>query len=97
MEWKALRKLLAAAFVTCLLSTAVVRAEDGARTVRTKAQPAARQQTATKTTTFKSERTDSWLCTYVSPLFCPNLIPTLSTSSSGATASSSVPDRSRRD
>jgi hypothetical protein len=38
-----------------------------------------RRVTARKTESFRSEKTDSWLCNYVSPLFCSNLIPTLPT------------------
>jgi hypothetical protein len=39
---------------------------------------------------FRSEKTDSWLCTYVSPFFC-STFPTLST----APASPSAPVRGR--
>jgi hypothetical protein len=39
----------------------------------------ARATAARRVETFKSERTDSWLCAYVSPFFCTSLFPTLTT------------------
>jgi len=42
---------------------------------------------------FKSEKTDSWLCAYVSPFFCP-AFPTLSTSPAPP-ANPSAPVRGR--
>ena len=41
-----------------------------------------RRVTSRKTETFRSERTDSWLCNYVSVFFCSNAIPTLQTTPS---------------
>ncbi len=38
-----------------------------------------RATAARRVETFKSERTDSWLCAYVSPFFCTSLFPTLTT------------------
>ena len=43
--------------------------------------------------TFRTEKTDAWLCAYVSPFFCSNF-PTLSTSPS-APANPSAPVRGR--
>jgi hypothetical protein len=64
---------------------------------REAAQPAVRQKTTQKEMSFKSDRTDSWLCNNVSAFFCSNLFPTLGSSSSSAPATSTaVPDRSRR-
>lgn len=37
-----------------------------------------RASAARRVATFKSEKTDSWLCAYVSPFFC-TLFPTLTT------------------
>ncbi len=39
----------------------------------------ARTTAARRVESFKSERTDSWLCAYVSPFFCTSLFPTLTT------------------
>jgi hypothetical protein len=97
MKRKALRRSIAAGFVAFILTASLGFAAGGDRSAPTKAQPATRQQTARKAIVFKSDRTDSWLCTYVSPLFCSNLVPSLPASSNGSTASSSVPDRSRHD
>ena len=67
------------------------------RPARETAQPAARQKTTHKEMSFKSERTDSWLCNNVSAFFCSNLFPTLGSSSGGASSPlPAVPDRSRR-
>ena len=38
-----------------------------------------RATAARRVETFRSERTDSWLCAYVSPFFCTSLFPTLTT------------------
>jgi hypothetical protein len=43
------------------------------------AQIQERSQTSRKAETFRSERTDSWLCNYVSSFFCTNLYPPLTT------------------
>jgi hypothetical protein len=53
-----------------------------------------RRVTARKTESFRSERTDSWLCTYVSPLFCSNLVPALPTTPD-QTKAPSTPTRGR--
>lgn len=43
---------------------------------------------------FRSEKTDSWLCSYVSAFFCTSAYPTL-TSSPEAPANPAVPYRGR--
>ncbi len=64
---------------------------------RAQTRPAARQQVAKTSVEFQSERTDSWLCLYVSPFFCSNLYPSLGASAGNTTTTTStVPDRSRR-
>jgi hypothetical protein len=47
-----------------------------------------------KTETFRTDKTDSWLCNYVSPFFCTSLFPTLS-SSPNTPKSPSTPARGR--
>ena len=42
---------------------------------------ASRATSARRTETFRSEKTDSWLCLHVSPFFCNGLFPTLPTTS----------------
>jgi len=64
---------------------------------RERAQVAQREQQAKANVQFQTEKTDSWLCLYVSPFFCSNLYPPLTSSSgSSSSASAAVPDRSRR-
>ena len=41
------------------------------------AQVQERSHTARKSETFRTEKTDSWLCNYVSSFFCADLYPTL--------------------
>ena len=52
----------------------------------------ARQQTTRKNEAFRSEKTDSWLCNYVSSFFCTTAYPTLS---SPDTPTSPTPTRGR--
>jgi hypothetical protein len=40
---------------------------------------ASRATAARKIETFRTEKTDSWLCLHVSPFFCNGLFPTLPT------------------
>jgi len=42
-------------------------------------QVQSRQVQTRKTETFRSEKTDSWLCNYVSAFFCTSVYPTLTT------------------
>jgi hypothetical protein len=53
-----------------------------------------RRAVSRKAETFRTEKTDSWLCNYVSPFFCTSLFPTLSSSPS-TPASPSTPPRGR--
>jgi len=55
------------------------------------AQVQERSHTARKTETFRTEKTDSWLCNYVSPFFCSSLYPSLAP----AAPSPSTPVRGR--
>jgi len=48
---------------------------------------------ARRAATFRTERTDSWLCNYVSPLFCSNLVPTIEVQPA---APSTTPQRGRK-
>lgn len=47
---------------------------------------ASKRAEARRSESFKSEKTDSWLCNYVSPLFCSDLIPTLPTTPTAPSA-----------
>jgi hypothetical protein len=53
-----------------------------------------RRTESRKAEAFRTEKTDSWLCNYVSPFFCTNLFPTLSSSPNTPT-SPSTPARGR--
>jgi hypothetical protein len=53
---------------------------------------ASKRAEARRSEAFKSEKTDSWLCNYVSPFFCNDLIPTLPTT---PTQPPSNPNRGR--
>ena len=50
------------------------------------AQVQERSRTARKSETFRTEKTDSWLCNYVSPFFC-STYPTLNTTPAPAPSS----------
>jgi hypothetical protein len=64
---------------------------------RERARVAQREQQAKANVQFQTEKTDSWLCLYVSPFFCSNLYPSLtSDSGSSSSATAAVPNRSRR-
>jgi hypothetical protein len=94
MKTQLLRKIVTTGVMASILSCGLAL---GAERPREAAQPAVRQKTTQKEMSFKSERTDSWLCNNVSAFFCSNLFPTLGSSSSSASATSTaVPDRSRR-
>ena len=63
---------------------------------RERARVAQHEQQAKANVQFQTEKTDSWLCLYVSPFFCSNLYPSLSSTSASSSAAAAVPDRSRR-
>jgi hypothetical protein len=95
MKSQTLVKIVTTSVLAAILSCGLALGAD--KPARETAQPAARQKTTQKEMSFKSERTDSWLCNNVSAFFCTNLFPTLG--SSGSSTSSqlpAVPDRSRR-
>ena len=64
-----------------------------ASVARVSPSPNTRTETR-RSMTFKTERTDSWLCNYVSPLFCSNLIPGLQ--SRPDSPSTTAPQRGRK-
>jgi hypothetical protein len=57
-------------------------------------QVQARGTQARKSEQFRTEKTDSWLCSYVSSFFCTSAFPTL-TSSPESPANPAVPYRGR--
>ena len=69
-------------------------AESRARVAANSDRP---QQTRNqRTVSFKTERSDSWLCQNVSVFFCTDLFPSLNTTPTvNGSAASLVPDRSR--
>lgn len=94
MKPEALFKMMLAGLVAFPSSGSIALARDGIRTTaRAPARSAARVEAARKSVQFQTGNTDSWLCAHVSPFFCSNLFPTLS---SGGNSTSKVPDRSRR-
>ncbi len=95
MKSQTLGKIVKTSALAAILSCGVALGAD--KPARETAQPAARQKTTKKEMSFKSERTDSWLCNNVSAFFCADLFPTLGSSSSSASSQlPAVPDRSRR-
>jgi hypothetical protein len=96
---RAISRGILAALVFSLLSASVsmgATAEGNVRMSRIqKAETiASRNQTTRKTETFRSEKTDSWLCVNVSAFFCSNMFPTLSTPD--PPPSNSTPVRGRK-
>ena len=57
-------------------------------------QVQARGTQSRKSETFRTEKTDSWLCSYVSAFFCTSAYPTLTTSPESP-ANPAVPYRGR--
>jgi hypothetical protein len=94
MRSQALGKIVETSVLAAILSCGLALGAD--KPARETAQRAARQKTTSKEMSFKSERTDSWLCNNVSAFFCSNLFPTLGSSSSASTPPAAVPDRSRQ-
>jgi hypothetical protein len=81
---RAISRGILTALVFSLLSAGVsmgANAEGNVRVSRIQKADtiASRNQTSRKTETFRSEKTDSWLCVNVSAFFCSNVFPTLST------------------
>jgi hypothetical protein len=99
MKRKTVSVGILAGLVFSLLSAGVATgavAEGNARMSRIERAAAvdSRRAVSRKTETFRTEKTDSWLCNYVSPFFCTSLFPTLS-SSPNTPQSPSTPARGR--
>ena len=96
MKSKATTKAVLAGLLFSLLSASVSlgASEGNVRMSRIERSDAvtSRNNTARRVEPFRSEKTDSWLCIYVSPFFCKDLIPTLTTTPD---APSSTPTRGR--
>jgi hypothetical protein len=96
MKTKSVSRSILAGLLFSLLSAGAATAANTGGNVRMSRieranAVASRRADARRTEAFKSEKTDSWLCNYVSPLFCSNLIPTLPTTP----AAPSAPTRGR--
>jgi hypothetical protein len=99
MKRKTVTTSILAGLVFSLLSAGVAMgagAEGNVRMSRIERVAAieSRRAESRKTETFRTEKTDSWLCNYVSPFFCTSLFPTLS-SSPNTPKSPSTPVRGR--
>jgi hypothetical protein len=86
MEPKTTAKVILAGLLFSLLSASVSMAADAGGNVRMSRIERAgavqsRAAAPRRVETFRSERTDSWLCVHVSPFFCTGLFPTLPTTS----------------
>jgi hypothetical protein len=100
MRTKAISKGILAGLVFSLLSAGVSMgavAEGNVRMSRIQRADTvtSRNSTSRKTETFRTEKTDSWLCANVSAFFCTNLFPTLSTPDPPPTTSA-TPVRGRK-
>ncbi len=100
MKSKAVSKGILAGLVFSLLSAGVSMgavAEGNVRMSRIEraATVTSRRSESRRAESFRSEKTDSWLCNNVSAFFCSNLFPTLGSTSSASTTTTAVPDRSR--
>ena len=85
MKRKAVSKGILAGLVFSLLSAGVSTgavAEGNVRMSRIEraATVTSRRAESRKAESFRTEKTDSWLCNNVSAFFCTSLFPTLSTS-----------------
>ena len=84
-KWK--RTLAAGLIGSALFAGATFGAENRMTAERTTARGRATTQ-GPRTVDFKTEQTDSWLCTYVSPFFCSS-IPTVSSTPQGSAQTTS--------
>jgi hypothetical protein len=90
-------RILFAACLSLALAGSAFAAPQRSVPQREKAHSATRQMATKASVQFQTEKTDSWLCLYVSPFFCSNLYPPLGSASGNAsTTTAVVPDRSRR-
>jgi len=100
MKRKRASKILLATMASAFLFAGAAMGADERLATRgsvTRVSPSSNARTeARRSMTFKSEQTDSWLCNYVSPLFCSNLVPTLESRPDGPTPSTSTPVRGRK-
>jgi hypothetical protein len=90
---------IAAAITASMLTAGTAVAESGVKPEsRAKVQmvrAATAPAPARRVIAFQTQRTDSWLCNYVSVFFCSDVIPQLDTTTPGELAAK-VPDRSRK-
>ncbi len=98
MEPKTTAKVILTGLLFSLLSASVSMGagpEGNVRMSRIERARAVQSRAAAprRAETFRSEKTDSWLCNYVSPLFCSNVVPTLPTTPDAS--ASSTPTRGR--
>jgi hypothetical protein len=98
MKRKTVSTGILAGLVFSLLSAGVAMgagAEGNVRMSRIEraASVQSRRAESRKMETFRTEKTDSWLCNYVSPFFCTSLFPTLPSPNTPQTPS--TPARSR--
>jgi hypothetical protein len=96
MKTKSVSRSILAGLLLSLLSAGAATAANTGGNVRMSrieraSAAASRRSEARRSEAFKSEKTDSWLCMYVSPFFCSNLVPTLPT----APTAPSAPARGR--
>ena len=100
MKLKGVSKGILIGLVFSLLSASVsmgAGAEGNVRMSRIERAGSVQSQrtVSRKTESFRSEKTDSWLCNNVSAFFCTSLFPTLSTPDPPPTTSS-TPLRGRK-
>jgi len=81
-KWKG--TLAAGVFGSILFAGVALGTEARMQTQRPVARRSAAAQQG-RVVAFKPERTDSWLCTYVSPFFC-DMVPTVTSSPAPGTA-----------
>ena len=83
MKSKAATKAILAGLLFSLLSASVSMGASEGNVRMSRIERAgtvtSRANTPRRVEPVRSERTDSWLCLYVSPFFCKDLIPTLPT------------------
>jgi hypothetical protein len=89
---------IVAGFVFSFLSAGAMVAgtagNEGTNRVQRADQVQARNTQARKDEKFRTEKTDSWLCSYVSSFFCTSAFPTLTTAPE-APVNPAVPYRGR--
>lgn len=90
---------LMAATVSAFLMAAATMSADSRPVARpniSRVSPAPNAPSQTRRSPpFRTERTDSWLCSHVSPFFCTSLFPTLETRPNTPSLSNPIPARGR--